>query len=1563
MEGFLLDVGKTFVEKWITGAIEKSRYLFCFKSIAREFNEEKDKLEADTKTMRQRFRVAIEKDKDIPFNAQFWEERAEKLIQEDTKTNQRCFFGFCPNCIWRYKRGKELANKIEEIKNLVEKGEKFENIELARRLPDVERLLKQGRKIANKCKGLPVAIATIASSLKGQKRQVEWDVALKSLKNPMSMGDVDDTLVDIYKCLKFSYDNLNDKKAKELFLLCSVFQEDEEISTEILTRLGIGVGLFGEGYDKYNDARNLVVVAKNKLLDSCLLLKTKKRDVKMHDLIREAAHWIANKEILVVDSSNKNQKSSFVGRDNNIRYLLVEGNSMDLCSSGFDSSKLNILIFIVEKGCFVDSFFENIAGLRVLNLIAGEKITLSLPQSIQSLTNIRSLLIERVNLGDISVLGSLQSLETLDLNNCSIEELPQEIAELKKLRLLNLEECLIERNNPFKVIQRCPSLEELYFRNSFNKFCLEITLPTFERYQLIEWSYYGEMMYDFSLSKCVTLQHDYLSEATFKHVIQTAEILKLERIKKGWKNLMPEIVPIDHGMNDLIELRLGIDSSLQCLIDTKHIGSQVPNVFSNLVVLELILMKNLKELCNGPISSDSLNNLEELSIKDCEDLGSLFKYSLKLCNLKTVTLTSCSTLVSVFDLSTSQSLLLLERLVINKCKQLENIFTNERKSYLPVDGDNDNNKSCNTLFPKLESINIIGCYNLKHIFGQHQDVELASLKTLLLTDVPNIIEMFPESSFEGSSHSISKPQTQLEVAEPIKSNRFPWSHVCCYGYKYKLRGSSSSTNTKIPSPSVNEDQPQHCSISLEWYCLLRLSHVMCNIKEINLDNVSKIKSVFMLSISLKMLSLERLCITNCGELEHIVVDIGDGSGTGVNIVFPKLKKLEVYSCMKLKYIFGHINASDHHHENHLHIPALKCLQFYNLPSLIDMGTKNYHITLPHLVELILLRCPQVDNKSIGDFVYSMSKSHDNTTIKDLSGSDLEAHLAVENLRARDSKFQYIFYLDEINGQQRNLRTCFPKLRTISVRKCNKLKYVLPSSMCTELPKLWLIVIGESAKLEKIFGGSEVIVGRFPNLNFIVFVELPSLFEGIHFQTVQHRLVHNCQNLSSTSTPTHFLSTLGPLDYDLIVCLSRLTQQIKEHSKTKEDTSGGILNDTEIGSDSKKMQLVSDLKQKDTKLSFEDGDSQEKPQTNNQVEPSKEESEEASRHELTSSQELMNPQQSVAEIDTTGKPSQDNNLEGSTSGKTAAGTMSTISETKNEPTIQLDTIALKQKGIETSVKEGTTSNNDKTIPSSTHLEDGDGKISIPSFLTSTKPAATKYADIGDSHETIAMEDINKMIEEDPLLALEKLLTGQVSISSIRVLIQELKTLMDSSSDIEHLVSNQESKSKLISIFHQLSQHQGMLTSDMKDFVEKVQNFFNEIIIKHATLQQVFKKHNQLLDSKTDLVNKLWSAKSTQTHIDGETSTANAQIHELSLQIDEHRKKMEDLENQRDGLKSVVNKCDVQKKKLNAECTEWAEQSKELLSALASSEVDIKEAEHAMNLAKEGFANLKSSFPTF
>ncbi|XP_039683629.1 uncharacterized protein [Medicago truncatula] len=268
-----------------------------------------------------------------------------------------------------------------------------------------------------------------------------------------------------------------------------------------------------------------------------------------------------------------------------------------------------------------------------------------------------------------------------------------------------------------------------------------------------------------------------------------------------------------------------------------------------------------------------------------------------------------------------------------------------------------------------------------------------------------------------------------------------------------------------------------------------------------------------------------------------------------------------------------------------------------------------------------------------------------------------------------------------------------------------------------------------------------------------------------------------------------------------------------------------------------------------------------------------EAEAASRHELTSSQELMNEQKSLGELDATIKPCLETNLEGSASEKLAGATLSTISGTINEPPIQL--VSPEKKGNEMSVEEGTTSTCDKKI-TSTHLEVNDGKICTPSIsIVNTEPPPTKDIDIGDSWKTIAMEDINKLIEEDPLFAFEKLLIGQVSISSIRILLQELKSLMESSFDLDHLISNQESKSKLISLFNQLYQHQGLLPSHVKEFIEKVQTL-NDYIIKYTTFQQVLKKHNQLLDSKTDLVNKLWSAYSTQTRIDHEISTANARI---------------------------------------------------------------------------------------
>jgi len=1029
MTSILTDWGNRCIEKLIKGVIAEARFVFCLSCIANEFDEERARLKPEWETLKQRVKVAKRRNKDIQANVPSWEEEVERHFQEDTKENQTCFFGFCPDCIWRYKRGKKLANDTKEVKRLTEKVETFVNVELPRPPPGVERnslqdfislksreskyedlfdalkddnnfitglegmggtgkttlakkvgtelketgqftyaivttvsslpnvkkiqdaiagplglelkdinesdrpgklwdrltegekillilddvwdkdpldfdaigipkrgnhkgcrvlvttrskqlsnnmnfdqrieldllsdedvwtmfkwyanisessskdVKNKGRKIAKECKELPVAIAVIASSLRGHHDRMEkWDATLTSLKKPVTLDGVQADLVEVFNCLKVSYDNMNDGEAKGLFRLCSLFPEDEVVPVEFLTRVSIGAGLFGEDYGSYNDARNKAVVVKNKLLDSCLLLEVDKNSVKMHDLIRDVAKWIASKEIWRVNLSDKIQKS-LIERETNINCLLCEGKYMDLFFLKFDGSKLETLI-AVEDGdedykCMEipNSFFENSVNLRVLILIFSGNRSLSFSNSFQSLRNIRSLMVHMVDLGDISTLGNLQSLESLGLSECKINELPSEITNLKKFKLLSLEDCEIRMHNPFDVIEICSSLEELYFKDSFNDSCRQITLPELQRYHICIG---GDEIYD-SLSKYVALDekvYGYFTKGTLKYFMKTAEALQLNKgnTNSGWKNLMPQMVPIEKGMNDLVGLDLEDDSELQCLIDTKNINSQVPNVvFSKLVALKLTEMDKLEQLCNGSISLDSFNNLEKLYIRSCQHLQSLFKCSLNLCNLKKLTINKCSTLISVFDLTTSQSLLKLETLIIVSCEQLKSIFTYERrgddKMEDIVDGDNDNSKSYNSImFPNLkllrirechqlqfilpchsagdffllESIRIKKCDELKYIFGQHQDVQLASLKELDLRDVPNFINIFPESensmpsSIKRSSNSISKTQTQLE---PIKSNVCSWSHICCH----------SPTSTEISL--VSEGQPKDFSIS------------------------------------------------------------------------------------------------------------------------------------------------------------------------------------------------------------------------------------------------------------------------------------------------------------------------------------------------------------------------------------------------------------------------------------------------------------------------------------------------------------------------------------------------------------------------------------------------------------------------------------------------------------------------------------------------------------------------------------------------------------------------------
>ncbi|XP_058728991.1 uncharacterized protein LOC131601232 isoform X2 [Vicia villosa] len=1085
-------------------------------------------------------------------------------------------------------------------------------------------LITKGFKIAKECKQLPVAIVVLAGSLKGQQhRMQELDATLKSLTKIVPKDNVDAEMVEIYKCLKFSYDYMKDEKAKGLFLLSSIFPEDKEIPIEILTRLGIGSGFF-EDYDSYNDVRDQVVKAKNKLIDSCLLMEVNEEYVKVHELVREVAQEIENKEIGSVNLSNKGKESS-VQRKINIKYLFCKGKDTDLFSYKY-GSELEILVLDMERDedCkrieVSDSFFKNIGKLQVLYFIGHDKRSISFTRSIPSLTNIRSILVDGVDLGDISVFGNLKRLETLDLVKCKINELPQEIAELWRFKLLNLEECEITTNDPFEVIKKCSKLEELYFIDSFNASCHEITIPELKRYRIgTRWVWSRS---NYLLSKCMAfIGHDrILSKETIKYCMQKSDSFQLNgtSIKEEWRNLVPDIVDVDQGMNDLVELRMSNLSQLKCLIDTN--GIQVPRVIlSKLVVLELDEMESLEVLFNGSLSFDSLKKLETLSIRYCKKLQRLSTFQLNHCNLKTVILQKCAMLFNLSSLLTSQNLMLLEKLEIVGCENLTKIIKDERgekELREEIDDDYKYNKRYVPMFPKLkvlevdrccqlesilpllssqdlpvlEAITVSGCDKLKYIFGKYQHVELGSLKHILrwifpklktlsvknCTELKYIFGNYVDDHPNHNAVHLLLPELQCINLDYLRS----LVSICPEQYRTTF---PNLIQLKLIFCSLNNTFAEFLYIWKRAQCLPIHSSITCNVKEMTLSGSSKLSSVFMLSISERMM-VETLRIENCDELQYIIVDVGDESDdiTWGN-VFPKLKRLFIQDCKKLKYIFGHYEYNDDHpnqNKIHLHLPVLQCLQLCNLENFVAICPKRYRTTFPPLIELELVEC-----------------SPDNTVIQDLS---LENFIPLKSLVVHNSKAENIISHNEIERQPMNLGlqkselqdlhnmtclfvgpensfslqnlkqmiivrcerleiafstsisiclpqlvylriencdelkyiikddrqiqniTCFPKLRILVVIKCHKLKCVFSVKL---LPRLIALMIREAHELEEIFKSEADQKVKLPILQVVVLENLPSLFrtQETQFQEVRSRVVENCRNLSLTSATTNYFS--------------------------------------------------------------------------------------------------------------------------------------------------------------------------------------------------------------------------------------------------------------------------------------------------------------------------------------------------------------------------------------------------------------------------------------------------------
>ncbi|KAF3633265.1 putative disease resistance protein-like [Capsicum annuum] len=295
--------------------------------------------------------------------------------------------------------------------------------------------------VAKECKGLPLAIVTVAGALKG-KTKPSWEDALVELQKSVPKN-IPKVLTKVYQPLKTSYDHLESDEARYVFLLCSLFEEDSNIWTEELLRYGVGLGIFSE-LENLERARNRVSNLLETLKNCFLLSKgSDKKYVKMHDVVRDVAIYIASEgehKFLVnhnVNSEEFPRKDSYYEQ---YHHMSIVANKFDEPPRPISCPRLKLLMLKLrfkEGFKLQDDFFGGMSKLSVISLSGFDKDSiLPFPLSIQRWSNLRTLCLNNLRLDDISIIGELVSLEILSIRYFYLEELPVEIGNLINLIML-----------------------------------------------------------------------------------------------------------------------------------------------------------------------------------------------------------------------------------------------------------------------------------------------------------------------------------------------------------------------------------------------------------------------------------------------------------------------------------------------------------------------------------------------------------------------------------------------------------------------------------------------------------------------------------------------------------------------------------------------------------------------------------------------------------------------------------------------------------------------------------------------------------------------------------------------------------------------------------------------------------------------------------------------------------------------------------------------------------------------------------------------------------------------
>ncbi|KAL7169380.1 hypothetical protein ACSBR2_034428 [Camellia fascicularis] len=1018
-------------------------------------------------------------------------------------------------------------------------GESVEN-------PDLQKIAKE---VANECGGLPISLVTIGKALRNKNRHV-WNDALRQLRRPSGESS-SEVNAKVYRSLELSYNFLDNKEAKSLFLLCCLFQEDYDIPIEELVRLGMGLRLFSN-IDELGEARDRVCALLDKLKSCHLLLKSDvDHHVKMHDAVRDVAISIASKDdhVFMVQHGVELREWPKNRIYNHYNSISVIADTIHEFPQELECKKLKLLMLTCKNDSLKRSynFFVGMRKLEVLTL-SGMPMQL-LPSSLWLLRNLQTLGLHSCQLKDIAIIGELVNLEILSFRGSSIEVLPEKIGRLTNLRLLDLLECKnLQRISP-GVISGLVQLQELYMRDSFKQWEAEegkgrrnATLteleslphlstvdihipdaallprnPSFEnlvKYKISvgDFNYYND--YDcsrFRYEKHLVLipQMPIPLENGIDKLLKSAELLHLEG--EGSENAVQELLQ-DGQLQNLRDLTLVSCDTPECLANTMYWDSPSA-VFPVLESLELQNLPNLKEICHGQFPVGSLKHLRGVTLYHLPALTHFLvedptQTTFCLSNLRSVRLLFCDRLRNLFSQSIARGLLQLQKLSIGRCDMMEEVVWKEMGE--------DGNSTDKIVFPELEFLELKNLPSLNGFSRGIDEMEFPKLATLHFESLPKIKNFCPRNSnlaagdnFNAALRSIFPPKVAFPSLEVLELRDF--DHL------------EGMVPEQLPAGSFSKLRKilvEECNKLLKAIPSCLLSRLQ-NLEELIIEGCRLLEKVFELEglhikegDSVMLSQLKSVKLKNLPKLNYISKREPMGY-----VYFPGLRVLHVHGCDNLRYLFSQdmvINSMAQLEE--LEICECKMMSVVVAEGNEQGESSMVKIEFPKLKFLKLESLPNLES------FYSKVKVIDEGSREELSGDNLQnpmQPLFNENVTLPNLENLELCGLQNVKEIWSNqlLIGSFGKLKALNVKFCSKLTNVIPSQMLILMPNLEDVTIWYCGSVEEVFGEvGELTTAQLRKLTLIQLYGLTQICKndhhGVLFKKLSLLIVKDCSSLTN-----------------------------------------------------------------------------------------------------------------------------------------------------------------------------------------------------------------------------------------------------------------------------------------------------------------------------------------------------------------------------------------------------------------------------------------------------------------